>query len=183
MYTCYIQSFKILASSCSWASWFECYLVEKTFSHDVAHIWVKSFLLYCFLYRNELEHEKTYRMTGAPSKDSDQPAHLSSLIRVATGHLTKVWSLATRKEHSEYSDQTGWMPSLRYTFPSELNLTFLMPHSQLNTLDGHCDCVINGPDFHWYILAGSNPMWTTCGNPCSGWQILSYKPLSGLWDG
>ena len=41
MYTCYIQSFEILASFCSWAGWFEPYLVENpedTFSRDVAHI-------------------------------------------------------------------------------------------------------------------------------------------------
>ena len=29
MYTCYIQSFKILASFCSWAGWFESYLLEN----------------------------------------------------------------------------------------------------------------------------------------------------------
>ena len=39
IYTCSVQSFKILASFCSWADWFESYLVEnpkETFSHDVA---------------------------------------------------------------------------------------------------------------------------------------------------
>ena len=38
MYTCYIQSFKILASFCGWAGWFESYLVKipkDTFSRDV----------------------------------------------------------------------------------------------------------------------------------------------------
>ena len=41
MYSCYIQSFKILASFCSWAGWFESYLSkipEDTFSRDVAHL-------------------------------------------------------------------------------------------------------------------------------------------------
>ena len=41
MYTNYIQSCKILACFCSWAGWFEPYLVgnpKDTFSHDVAHI-------------------------------------------------------------------------------------------------------------------------------------------------
>ena len=37
MYTCYIQIFKILASLCSWADWFETYL-EETFSRDVAQL-------------------------------------------------------------------------------------------------------------------------------------------------
>ena len=31
---------------------------------------------------NELQHDKTNKMTCAPSKDSDQPGHLHSLIRV-----------------------------------------------------------------------------------------------------
>ena len=33
MYTCYIQSFKILASFCSWAGWFKSYLVENPGRH------------------------------------------------------------------------------------------------------------------------------------------------------
>ena len=36
MYTCYIQSFKILASFCRWAGWFECYLVENSRRHVFA---------------------------------------------------------------------------------------------------------------------------------------------------
>ena len=39
MYTCYIQSFKFLASFCSWAGWFEytwSKIPEDTFSRDVA---------------------------------------------------------------------------------------------------------------------------------------------------
>ena len=41
MYTCYVQSFKILASFCSWAGWFEftqSKIPEDTFSHEVAQI-------------------------------------------------------------------------------------------------------------------------------------------------
>ena len=41
MYTCYIQSFKILASFCSWAGWVECNLFENPedmFSRDVAQL-------------------------------------------------------------------------------------------------------------------------------------------------
>ena len=40
MYTCYIQSFKILASLHSWTGWFESYLVKtawSTFLHDMTH--------------------------------------------------------------------------------------------------------------------------------------------------
>ena len=36
MYICYIQSFKILASFCGWAGWFEPYLVETPRRHIFA---------------------------------------------------------------------------------------------------------------------------------------------------
>ena len=41
MYTCYIQSFKTLASFCSWAGWFVSYLVENPGRHIFA--WCGSF--------------------------------------------------------------------------------------------------------------------------------------------
>ena len=41
MYTCSIQSFKILASFCSWAGWFESYQVENSRRHIFA--WCGSF--------------------------------------------------------------------------------------------------------------------------------------------
>ena len=42
MCTCYTQSFKILASFCSWASWFEAYLFENPQRHVSA--WCGSFV-------------------------------------------------------------------------------------------------------------------------------------------
>ena len=42
MYTCYIQRFKILASFCGWAGWFESYLVENPRRHIFA--WCGSIL-------------------------------------------------------------------------------------------------------------------------------------------
>ena len=42
MYTCYIQSFKILASFCSWAGWFESDLVENLRRHVLA--WCGSYI-------------------------------------------------------------------------------------------------------------------------------------------
>ena len=35
----------------------------------------------------EPEHDKTNNLTGAPSKDSDQPGHPPSLIRVFSVHF------------------------------------------------------------------------------------------------
>ena len=46
-YTCYIRKFKILASFCSWAGWFESYLVENPQRHIFA--WCGSYSN-CILY-------------------------------------------------------------------------------------------------------------------------------------
>ena len=42
----------------------------------------------------ELPHDKTNKMACAPGKDSDQPGHLPSLIRVFTVHMKKPWVLS-----------------------------------------------------------------------------------------
>ena len=47
MYTCYIQSFKTLASFCSWAGWFESYLVKNLRRHIFA--WCGSYDKLLFL--------------------------------------------------------------------------------------------------------------------------------------
>ena len=56
----------------------------------------------------ELLHDKTNKMTCAPSKDSDQPVHLPG-----PEFLLSAWrnieSLTTYWVHSEDSDQAGWM--------------------------------------------------------------------------
>ena len=52
----------------------------------------------------------------ARSRDSDQPGHLPSLIRVFAVRMKKLGSLATHLAHSEDSDQTGQMPRLSWVF-------------------------------------------------------------------
>ena len=42
----------------------------------------------------EPQHDKTKQMTCAPSKDSDHPGHLPSLIRDVAACLKKVWVLS-----------------------------------------------------------------------------------------
>ena len=113
MYTRYIQGFKILASFCSWAGWFEYYLVEvaeDTFSHDVAHLelrgLVRSFTKYTMSTKNMdtrkvavtiLNFEQCGFTIGATSwenlimpyannKDADQPAHPRSPISTFIVH-------------------------------------------------------------------------------------------------
>ena len=43
---------------------------------------------------NELPHDKTNKMTCAPSEDSDQPGHSPSLIRVFAVRMKKAWVLS-----------------------------------------------------------------------------------------
>ena len=54
----------------------------------------------------EPSHDKTNKVACAPSEDSDQPGHPSSLMRVFA------WVFAIHWAHSEDSDQTGRMPRL-----------------------------------------------------------------------
>ena len=42
----------------------------------------------------ELRHDKTNKITCAPSEDSDQPGHPPSLIRVFVVHMKKSWVLS-----------------------------------------------------------------------------------------
>ena len=48
----------------------------------------------CLKLINELPHEKTNKPACAPSKDSDQPGHPPSLIRVFTVRMKKAWVLS-----------------------------------------------------------------------------------------
>ena len=86
IYSFYIRNLKPLGSLYSWAGRFESYLVENpedTFSHDEVQIQAT-------ISRNGLpENKKKWAATRqnqqsgcAPSEDSDQPGHPSSLIRV-----------------------------------------------------------------------------------------------------
>ena len=46
----------------------------------------------------ELPHDKTNKMTGVPSEDSDQPGHPPSLIRVFAVHMKKLGSIAAHTQ-------------------------------------------------------------------------------------
>ena len=68
---------------------------------------------------NESPHDKSNKMTCAPSKDSDQPGHQSSLSTWRNiGLLTTYWA------HSENSDQTGLMPRLIWIFAGRTSFCF-----------------------------------------------------------
>ena len=99
-----IQTFKILASYCSWAGLFESVIMQcgcpnKTpieivllCLHGLVLWYFRIQLLFgtrfalnsgtAFCVEYEPQHDKTNKMTGVPSWDSDQPGHSASLIRV-----------------------------------------------------------------------------------------------------
>ena len=59
----------------------------------------------------EPPHDKTKKMTFAPSEDRSAQSDQSSLSAWRI-----IGSLGTHKAHSEHSDQTGWMPRLIWVF-------------------------------------------------------------------
>ena len=64
----------------------------------------------------EPPHNKTNKMTCAPSEDTDQPRHPPSLIRSLLSAWGSIGSLATHWAHSEDSDQTARMPRQIWVF-------------------------------------------------------------------
>ena len=64
----------------------------------------------------EPPHEKTNKMTFAPSEDSDQPGHPPSLIRVFAVHMKKHWALGYLLSVLRRLCQTGRMPRLIWVF-------------------------------------------------------------------
>ena len=86
--------------------------------------WLESLTL------NEPVHDKTNKMTCAPSKDSDQPGHPPSLIRDFAVRVKK--PRVQHWAHSEGSDQTGWMLWLK-------SLTY-EPHPEKTCLRGFWPC-------------------------------------------
>ena len=61
-------------------------------------------------------HNKTNKMTCAPSKDSDQPGHPPSLIRVFTVRMKKAWvvsyPLSAQRGLIKLGSCPGWSESL-----------------------------------------------------------------------
>ena len=78
-------------------------------------------LIQTFGQGNQPPHDKTNKMTCVPSKDSDQPGHPPSLIRVFVVCMKTQWALNYRA-HGEDSDQTGWMPRLIWVFAGHTSL-------------------------------------------------------------
>ena len=64
--------------------------------------------------KHEPPHDKTDKMAGAPSEDSDESGHRWTESSLSLWR--KLGSLATHWAHSEDSDQTGRMPRLIRVF-------------------------------------------------------------------
>ena len=92
----------------------------------------------CLLFHiNEPAHGKTYKMACAPSKDSDQPGHPPSLIRVFAVRMKKVWVLsyllgAQRRRWSDWADAQAdlsfrWAHMPFFSFCRALANLFILP--------------------------------------------------------
>ena len=68
----------------------------------------------------EPPYDKTNKMTSAPSEDSGQPGHPSSLIRVFTVRSVGKGLMFFRAD-SEDSDQTRQMPRLIWVFAGRMS--------------------------------------------------------------
>ena len=117
MYTCYIQKLRILASFCSWAGWFEYYLVKNLQRHILA--WCGSSKLHV-VYSNK--RQMSCLMTE-PTKWHVRPAKtkISLGIRPVWSESSlsawrKLGSLAIHWVHSEDADQTGQISRLIRVF-------------------------------------------------------------------
>ena len=64
-------------------------MLEDTNSLDASHFTGGVQIVYIFTVEICVFHDKTNKMTCAPSEDSDQPGHLPSVIRVFAVHLEK----------------------------------------------------------------------------------------------
>ena len=89
----YVQTAKALAKLCKCTgstepSQFACVLNTR------ARLVV--YLFTCKVVRFESLHDKINKMTCAPSKDSDQPGHPPSLMRVFAVRMKKHWALNYR---------------------------------------------------------------------------------------
>ena len=147
MYTCYIQSLRILAGFCSWTGWFESYLVKNLCRHIFA--WCRSFnnsfhikwsvQTLCHLFLN-----KSMQNNWAASWQNQQsvcPAktQISLGIRPVRSESSlsawrKLGSLATHWALSEDSDQTGRMPSLIRVFAGRTATLLVLTRSGSDTL-------------------------------------------------
>ena len=98
MYTCYIQSFKILASFCSWAGWFECFLVENPRRHVFA--WCGSFGP-C--------QANLVLIAYASSEGSGEPAHPRNLARTFAARSYKQWAKRNLQTESQIPGPCEWL--------------------------------------------------------------------------
>ena len=96
----------------------KCFLLELQIMIPWSFTRGKTFILD---YHFEPGHDKTNKMACAPSKDSDQPGHPLSLIRVFAVCMKKAWLLSyplSRQQRlcshwaGAHSAQTGQMPRL-----------------------------------------------------------------------
>ena len=120
MYNCYIQSFKILASFCSWAGWFECYQVKNARRHIFA--WCGSFDMTCSCLFYPCKRMSPFEPPhDQPTKWHVRPAKISPGIRPVCSESSLCIQWVAQDPmflhaDSDDSDQIGPMPRLIWVF-------------------------------------------------------------------
>ena len=103
MYTCSNRSFKILASFCSWAGWFESYLIKNPWRHVFLWCGLFSFTtLQNYLTRLVLSQSRRCDESGS-SRLQDELGFLTlsqTGVWLPTVFFNKNWSHSTQGSHS-----------------------------------------------------------------------------------
>ena len=90
------------------------------------------------------------KMARVPSKDSYQPGHLPSLIRVFAVHMKKAWILSYPL--SEHSDQAGWMPRLIWVFTGCIVILLVLSLIRLGGCPGWSESSLGTSHFVGFVM-------------------------------
>ena len=74
-------------------SW-QCFCLTSKISYKIYIMWYNMSYKFTICFQFEPPHDKSNKMAGAPSEDSDQPGHPPSLIRVFAVCMKKAWILS-----------------------------------------------------------------------------------------
>ena len=130
-----------------WIGWF----VLPLFWYDIMTLFLISLFRYCsleivvwipfdimrqiFLYLFEPWREKTYLLTCAPNKDSNQPAHPRSLTRVFVIRIKKLCIIGyTKYANTKYCANAQADLNLRWAHMSDGTFSYVAARNRLNQI-------------------------------------------------
>ena len=125
--------------------------------------------------RIEPPHDKTNKMTCAPSEDRSVWASARS-DQTSLSAWRKFGSFATHWAHSEDSDKTGWMPRLIWVFAGRTVILLVLSWAGSITLclmTQHGDMTINHKSFKTFTKSDSG--FLSCHSFNMGCYLIYYK--------